>query len=232
MIAVNASTEGHERYIGNIITVWRSATEEQLLRGRSWYRTAHEMASLIAGGDVRAGAGVVAALSANTSWPETLRLARRAFETGVPSGHLPDALAKATSIMSGRDPRHVLPLERKTGQFFRCIFDPDDPDAVVIDRHAHDVAVGETYGKRDRGLGSARRYALLARCYREAAVRLGELPSTVQAVTWVVHTDRARSAEVLGHRGQSSRPQRTVPEVVTGDASVLHCAAHRVLVTR
>ena len=31
-----------------------------------------------------------------------------------------------------------------------------------------------------------RRYATLAHAYREAARRLGELPSTVQAVTWVV----------------------------------------------
>ncbi|MET8983264.1 hypothetical protein ABZX85_47640 [Streptomyces sp. NPDC004539] len=61
---------------------------------------------------------------------------------------------------------------------------------MVIDRHAHDLAVGELHGSRDRGLGSARRYALLAHCYREAALRLGELPSTVQAVTWVVHTER------------------------------------------
>ncbi|QNP76166.1 hypothetical protein IAG44_39995 [Streptomyces roseirectus] len=84
--------------------------------------------------------------------------------------------------------------------FFRCIADPCDPDAVVIDRHAHDVAVGEIYGTRERGLGNARRYALLAHCYREAALRLGELPSTVQSVTWVVHTERIA--------GTGTRPPR------------------------
>ncbi|MBK3564460.1 hypothetical protein JHN47_11960 [Streptomyces sp. MBT62] len=70
----------------------------------------------------------------------------------------------------------------------------------MIDRHAHDVAVGETYGNRDRGLSCASRYALLADCYREAAWRLGELPSTVQAVTWVAHTERIAGT---GTRGPS-----------------------------
>ncbi|MFM9442564.1 hypothetical protein [Streptomyces acidiscabies] len=78
------------------------------------------------------------------------------------------------------------------------------PEAVVIDRHAHDIAVGELYGRRDRGLGSARRYVMLAHCYREAALRLGELPSTVQAVTWVVLTERIA--------GTGTRPPREVTD--------------------
>ncbi|MFD5701323.1 DUF7178 family protein [Streptomyces lasiicapitis] len=211
MISAEPSKETLERYISNIIAVWQTATEEQLARGRGWYRAAHEAASLMADGDVRAGAGVLAALSANTSWPETLRLARRAYETGVPSGHFPDALTKAAKVMSGASPRDVLPGERKTGQFFRCILDPGDSEAVVIDRHAHDIAVGEIYGKRGRGLGSSRRYALLAHCYRDAAARLGELPSTVQAVTWVVHTESLRGRGTRGpgrQVGLSCRPAR------------------------
>ncbi|WP_282795223.1 hypothetical protein [Streptomyces sp. CC224B] len=225
MIPVDAPQKERERYINNIITMWESATEEQLLRGRTWYRTAHDIAAVIAGGDVRVGAGVIAALSANTSWAETLRLASRAFETGEPSGHFLDALRKATRIMSGADPREVLPEQRKTGQFFRCIFDPDDPDAVVIDRHAHDIAVGETYGQRDRGLGSVRRYGLLACCYREAAARLGELPSTVQAVTWVVHTERLGRTSAPRLRGAPTPPHHFRFGTETSWASGLRDAA-------
>ncbi|WP_416968230.1 hypothetical protein [Streptomyces sp. 4F14] len=99
-------------------------------------------------------------------------------------------LAKVNRIMAGAEPEEVLPASRKTGMFLPCIADPCDPDAVVIDCHTHGIAVGELYGRRDRGPGSARRYAMLACCYREAALRLGELPSTVQAVAWVVHTER------------------------------------------
>ncbi|MFC8429283.1 hypothetical protein [Streptomyces sp. NPDC057253] len=200
MISANASEETREQYISNVLATWRAATPEQLERGRTWYRTAHDLASLISDGDPRAGAGVIAALSANKSWSENTRLAHRAYEFGVPTGHFQDALTKVTRIMAGADPAEVLPMERKTGMFFRCIANPCDPDAVVVDRHAHDIAVGEIYGQRDRGLSSARRYALLAHCYREAALRLGELPSTVQSVTWVVHTERIASAGRRGRR--------------------------------
>lgn len=199
MVPWSASEEQHEQYVNNILNVWRVATADQEQRGRSWYRTAHEVASRITGGDARLGAGVLAALSANKRWSQTCRLARRACDTGLVSGHFPDAQTKAAVIMAGADPAKVLPMDRKTGQFFRCIADPGDPLAIVIDRHAHDIAVGEIYGRRDRGL-SGKRYELLASAYREAAQRLGELPSTVQAVTWVVHTDRIA--------GTGSRPPR------------------------
>ncbi|MEV7393932.1 hypothetical protein [Streptomyces sp. NPDC091215] len=200
MISVNPTEQIRERYVRNIIATWHAATLEQLQRGRAWYSNAHDLAALITDGDARTGAGVIAALSANKTWSENCRLARQAYETGLSSGHVQNALSKVARIMAGEDPAEVLPMERKTGMFFRCIADPSDPDAVVIDRHAHDVAVGETYGQRERGLGSARRYALLAHCYREAALQLGELPSVVQSVTWVVHTERIAGTGTRGPR--------------------------------
>ncbi|MYT71194.1 hypothetical protein GTY60_16115 [Streptomyces sp. SID8367] len=61
---------------------------------------------------------------------------------------------------------------------------------MVIDRHAHDIAVQEIYGQRDRGLSTQSRYDVLADCYRAAAQEIGELPSIIQAVTWVAHIER------------------------------------------
>lgn len=207
MIPVHASEETRQQYIDNILATWHAATAEQAEHGRTWYRTAHELACAMTPGNSRAGAGVIAALSANKSWPENCRLAGLACRSNLTGGHVPDALRKAASIAAGADPADVLPTNRKTGHFFRCIADPTDREAVAIDRHAHDVAVGETYGNRDRGLSSTRRYALLAQCYREAAARLGELPSTVQAVTWVVHTDRIAGTS-------TRRPgRRAAPEI-------------------
>ncbi|MCA1217246.1 hypothetical protein LCE31_02145 [Streptomyces sp. 8L] len=78
----------------------------------------------------------------------------------------------------------------KTGCFYVCIANPEDPQAVVIDRHAHDIAVSEIYGQRERGLGALGHYNLLADCYRAAAQEIGEVPSKVQAVTWVAHIER------------------------------------------
>jgi hypothetical protein len=77
----------------------------------------------------------------------------------------------------------------KTGNFYRCILDPDDQEAVCIDRHAHDVAVGRPYGDENRGLSAKGRYAVLSLAYRNAAAKLGITPSELQATTWVVWTE-------------------------------------------
>jgi hypothetical protein len=117
-------------------------------------------------------------------------LATDAFANQEARGHFGDACRKAGRIMAGEDPLTVLPTDSKTWNFFKCIADPDDWEAVVVDRHAHDIAVGEIYGNNDRGLGSKGRYAAIAHAYREAARVLGELPNVVQAVTWVAHVER------------------------------------------
>ncbi len=192
-IGLNPSDADMERYTRNIIRRYHDATDDQLARGQRWYQTAHDVAEMISGGDVVAGAGVLAALSPQTSWDENVKRAARAFVDGKPSGHFGDALRKAARCMAGDDPATVLPMESKTGHFYRCIVDPETEDAVCIDRHAHDVAVGERWGDdADRGLSSKKRYAIIANAYREAARKLGVSPATVQAVTWVVQVDEFR----------------------------------------
>src|SRR5690242_7011215 len=151
--------------------------------GREWYPVAHDLAELLGNGDVRMGAGVIAALSPQVGWERNCDLARDAC-AGNPHGQIGANLDKVRAILGGTDPEDVLPASKKTGHFYRNIADPSDPDPVTVDRHAHDVAVGECYGSRDRGLGCASRYATLAHAYREAGRRLGELPNVVQAVTW------------------------------------------------
>lgn len=188
--------ERFEEYVGRIIRTYNAATETQFERGLRWYRTAYELAEMISDGNPIAGAGVIAALSPQKAWYLNKRLAENAFETGEARGHVRDAVGKAQRIMEGEDPLTVLPEDSKTWNFYRCIIDPTDPDPVCIDRHAYDVAAGEINGNRKRAIGK-REYAFLAHCYREAARRLGEVPSTVQAVTWVVQVD---SVAHLPHR--------------------------------
>jgi hypothetical protein len=187
MIPIRPDAETREEYVQRIIAVWNRASEDQLARGRSWYRNAHDLAVMISDGNPVAGAGVIAALSAQASWRRNQTMAEKIFRR-EPVGSTRERLAKVAKIMAGADPAEVLATGQKTLNFYRCIVDPFDDDAVVIDRHAHDLAIGEIYGNRVRGLDGPR-YALLAHCYREAAQRLGELPSTVQAVTWTVHVD-------------------------------------------
>jgi hypothetical protein len=198
MIQIKTDARTREQYVRNIIDTWLDASAEQELQGRDWYPSAHRLAGSMADGNVALGAGLLAALSPQTAWWLNIELATEAYESGTPARHTGDCLAKAAKILAGADPVDVLPMDRKTGHFYRSILDPTDADAVCIDRHAHDIAVGEEYGARDRGLGAKGRYALVAHCYREAAQRLGELPSTVQAVTWVVWRDRLVGTSTRG----------------------------------
>lgn len=194
MIPTNPSATTRRRYIANVVKVYQQATAEQRMRGFTWYLSAHFLADSLATGNARKGAGVIAALSANKAWDINQRLARDAFEGDV-HGHVSDALTKVRKILAGTDPAEVLPMGLKTGHFFRSIANPNDPEAVCIDRHAHDVAVGRTLGNSDRGLSSKGRYEALANVYRRAAAQLGILPSVLQATTWIVHTEAQAGVE-------------------------------------
>jgi hypothetical protein len=186
MIRTVATEAEMATYVFNIKMTWRIATREQMARGRQWYRTANDLATVMAEGNTRAGAGVIAALSPFQVWETNLAIAEKALSAGTADGlHVGDAIRKTERIIRGEDPLSVLPPDSKTWNFFRCIVDPDDAEAVVIDRHSHDVAVGERYGARERGLSNKRRYATVALAYRIAAEQLDEIPSTVQAVAWV-----------------------------------------------
>jgi hypothetical protein len=198
MIPIKADDKTREQYVRNIITTWLDASSEQEEQGRDWYPSAHRLAASMTDGKVMVGAGLLAALSPQTAWWLNIELATEAYDSGTPARHTGDCLTKAAKILAGVDPQDVLPMDRKTGHFYRSILDPTDADAVCIDRHAHDIAVGEEYGIKDRGLSSKGRYELLASSYREAARRLGELPSVVQAVTWVVWRERLVGTSTRG----------------------------------
>ena len=193
MIPVTATDEQLAGYVANITSAYRLATKAQLARGAQWYAVAHDLATVIGDGDVRQGAGIIAALSACRRWAVNVGLAEDAVAGNV-HGHTPDALGKVRAMMAGADPADVLPMALKTGAFYRCVTDPSDPDPVVIDRHAHDVAVGERYGDASRGLSSKARYATLALAYRLAARQLGEIPSVLQATVWCAQIDQNSEA--------------------------------------
>lgn len=200
MIPIQASTSTREYYVRNITSVWSVATDDQYEQGAHWYEQAHWTARMLADGDVRTGAGLLAALSPQTSWWLNVELACEAYEAGTASRHTGDSCGKANKILAGIDPEDVLPMQRKTGHFYRCIINPDDPVSVCIDRHAHDIAVGVAYGDWQRGLSAHGRYALIADCYWEAAQRLGEIPSVLQAVTWITWRENLAGVGTRGSR--------------------------------
>jgi hypothetical protein len=188
VIATTATDGELAGYVANIVQAYRSATAGQRARGTCWYQTARDIALVIGDGDARMGAGIIAALSAQRRWEVNCQLATDAANGNV-HGQTDAVLAKVRALLAGADPEDILPMALKTGSFYRCITDPADPDPVVIDRHAHDVAVGQRYGNANRGLSNLTRYSTLALAYRLAAREVGQIPSIVQAVTWCRQVD-------------------------------------------
>lgn len=185
MIPVKATDADVRGMADNILSEYRRSTEDDRAEGFRWYRDAHKIATTLGYGDAKQGAALLAALSPQTSWELNVKLAAKAVNDGRASGHLGDACRKADRILSGWPAERVLPMDKKTGDFYRCIADPGDPDSVCVDRHAHDIAVGERYGSRNRGLDARGRYVAVQRAYRLAAKVLGILPQELQAITWV-----------------------------------------------
>jgi hypothetical protein len=170
--------------VRNILSVYDSADHETRARGAAWYGEANELAQELDSNVTRAS-GVIAALSANKSWRENCKLARAAY-AGDHIGHVANARDKALAILAGRAPEQVLPMARKTGNFYLCIARPDHDSAVCIDRHAHDIALGKAMGEANRGLNNVNRYAWLAEAYREVGRLLGVPPMVPQATAWLV----------------------------------------------
>lgn len=185
MIPTTADDETLNQYVDNIVRAFLDTTPEQREFGRQWYPVAHSLALILGDGDARKGAGVIAALSPLKRWKDNIKLATDAAEGNI-HGHTRVTLTKVQAILEGGDPLEVLPEGSKTWNFYRAILDPDDPDTVVIDRHAHDVAVGRRYNEEPRGLDNKRRYALIALAYRLATRKLQvilKLPDLVTNVT-------------------------------------------------
>lgn len=176
------------RMIHNVTHAVRSASQEDVRAGLDWYKRAHDFAGEIGRGDVRRGAGAIAILSAQVGWNENQRMARQLRDTGTASGGFVTTkqVSQARNVLEGAaQPEDYLPKDKKTGHFFRNIINPDDPESVTIDRHAHDITVGRVLGSADRGLQTPTRYNTFVEAHKQAAGDLGMLPSQAQAVGWV-----------------------------------------------
>jgi hypothetical protein len=177
--------------VANILRIYRQATDAQIAEGISWYADAHSLALALSPDDVKRGAGVIAALSPRQDWAGNQRLAIRAFADGHASGTLGDQIRKADRIIAGESPDDVLGGD-KVRSFYGVIADPTDAHAVVVDRHAFDVAVGRvTDDGTRRWLSKSWAYGIYADAYRRAAKRVGISPSQLQAVVWVVWRETA-----------------------------------------
>jgi hypothetical protein len=175
--------------------------------------------------EVRRAAGVIAALSPRLAWRKNVEYANLAYMTynqmrreaplsgltdevraSIFAGIIPTLNAnarKAFRILEGESPEDVLRGPKVTA-FYWTIVDPTDPRAVVVDRHAVDIAYGRTMSDDERNKAlSGKRYGEVATLYRRAAAiisrELGEFwsPAQVQATTWT-YWRRERAAAYHG----------------------------------
>jgi hypothetical protein len=188
----------------NVLRVYRSGTPSQVGHGRGWFPRAHDLAVELDPVHPERAAAVLAVLSPQLSWPRNVLLARTAYALAGTHASLDDIAGaltgcykvnarKAAAILVGADPDKVV-SGPKVRAFWLSIADPDNPQAVVIDRHAFDIAVGHRTDDdtRQRHLRTNAGRARVIACYLQGARILSRqlarhvTPTEVQAVTWTV----------------------------------------------
>jgi hypothetical protein len=151
--------------------------------GLEWYGAALAMAEHLTPGNPSMGAGILAALSPNTSWPQNVVRAKTLVSTGT-CGAFGDAVRKAQRILAGEAPLDVLGGP-KVRSFYTDIMGLPT-ETVTIDRHAIDIAVGRPLSNKERAsMLKGKGYDTLARFYTEVAREYDVTPSQLQAITWV-----------------------------------------------
>ena len=178
----------------NILDVWASASTAQRLAGAQWYPKASQTVRALAWAHERSVAqvaGAVSALSPSNRWENNLTDAamllqgqRHGFRTYSAQ------VLKAVECMAAPSIDAALNIlgGPKTRAFAKLLYDPSC-DEVVVDGHAWSIALGWRLPLSACKVSPAA-YRRTARAYRTAAEHLGELPSVVQATTWVVWRDR------------------------------------------
>lgn len=185
----------------NVLRIFRAATPEEVADGRAWYVRARQLAEELDPTDVTRAAAVIAVLSPRQSWDRNVVLAREAYRCLATIGGSDVARGRiltlatltrqraqvARLLVDREDPDDVV-TGPKVRAFWRTIADPTDPRAVVVDRHAVDVACGAVLDDATRGkiLGRKGGYDTVSRCYSRAARDVGMTPAEVQAITWHV----------------------------------------------
>lgn len=169
--------------MSNIRKVMSQATADDIAEGMEWYREAYALACELTPANPAMGAGILAALSPNTSWPQNKVRAATLVSTGT-VGAFGDAVRKAQRILAGEDPMDVLGGP-KVRSFYTDIMGLPT-ETVTIDRHAIDIAVGRPLKNAERALMlKGNGYATLARFYTTVAREFDVTPSQLQAITWV-----------------------------------------------
>lgn len=200
----------------NVLAVFRHASADDVQDGRDWYARARQACQEVAAqhlGSTDADAitrvaVVYAIISPSTPWARNDYLARLAFSLAS-EGKSFDAIVeglpmlganarKAAAVVLGADPWSVISGPKVIPFAQRIIDAASDnggPGSVVIDRHAHDIALGKVTDDKVRGINLGRKgghhafamaYVRAASVLRRTGECAGITPAELQAVTWIV----------------------------------------------
>jgi hypothetical protein len=189
--ATTILTPDTETMIANIVRIFDETSDVDRIAGRDWYGDAYRLAAELDPSDPVRGAAVIAVLSPMCSWPTNVRGAVDIY-AGRPFRGLKRNGSKAEAIRDGAEPNDVV-SGSKVRSFWLNICDPANREAVTVDRHAIDIALGRVTDDATRNAILRRKgaYAAVRDAYIAAAevisARTGESwhGSQVQAVTWV-----------------------------------------------
>lgn len=168
----------------NIRAAYNAASEQDIADGMAWYDSANALARSLTPEDHSKGAAIIAALSPLTAWPLNVKRATELVSTGETKG-LKRNVAKAQAILAGGVPLDILGGD-KVRSFYMNIMGINSAEAVTIDRHAIDAAVGRTLTDSERAaLAGKRSYRAIAKMYVDVAADYGITGAQLQAIVWV-----------------------------------------------
>ena len=176
------------KVVNNILRIYDQSTITH-----NWYVEANTLARELAmkylPEDMRGHekvSGIIASLSPLKSWDENKKITIIFLQSGR-AKHTKVMQDKANSILQSNGEVDVIAEilnGDKITSFFLNIIQPYTSQAVTVDRHAVSIAVGESLTGDKLGM-TTNQYRFFETCYRVAANKRNELPSQMQAITWV-----------------------------------------------
>ncbi len=184
------------KLINSIMRFYNEATVEELSAGIYWYSQAYNLAkelSIKFGLSIIQSAGVISALSPQTSWELNKVFALRFLRDGMSAKTSTEAnKLKALKCMTATSFNEVKAIlnGNKTVSFFINIADPTADGIATIDRHA--FAVCTQHPKKVKPIKkpvklTSRQYQALEMAYSKSAQKLGIRACELQAITWVTY---------------------------------------------
>jgi hypothetical protein len=194
--------------INNIIAFIKTADQDDISEGLSWYPRAYEVIkyySRMFNKKPEQIAGIISALSPGTNWAQNVVDSEnllRALEAGsdirkifVTTYHNRNR-SKAHEIwLNNKGESDIFRLLlgtsdnfNKTSHFFMNMLHPQLNSFVTIDRHSFKVAL-HTLEVPQIAM-TEKRYSNMVTAYKQAGKKLGYRGSEIQAITWVMYREK------------------------------------------